>query len=49
MVSRVYTIGLYNWSRTKNKSKILFNIQVYRNRALSTERICVRKSETKTN
>jgi len=26
IVSRVYTIGLYNWSRTRNKFKVLFNI-----------------------
>jgi len=49
MVSRVYTIGLYNWSRTRNKSKVFFNIQAYRNKALSTERIYIRKSEIKTN
>jgi len=42
-------MGLYNWSRTKNKSKVLFNIQAYKNRALSTERICIRKPKIKTN
>jgi len=49
IVSRVYTIGLYNWSKTRNKFKVFFNIQAYKNRALSTERICVRKFETKIN
>jgi len=42
-------MGLYNWSRTRNKSKVFFNIQVYRDRALSTKRIYVRKSEIKIN
>jgi len=42
-------MGLYNWSRTRNKSKVFFNIQVYKNKALSTERIYVRESKTKTN
>jgi len=49
MVSRAYTIGLYDWSRTKNKSKVLFNIQAYKDRALSTERIYIRKSKIKMN
>jgi len=49
IISRVYTIGLYNWSGTRNKSKVLSNIQIYKNRALSTKRICVRESETRTN
>ena len=49
MVSKVYTIGLYNWFRTKNKSKVLFNIQAYKNKALSTKRIYIRKSKIKIN
>jgi len=49
MVSRVYTMGLYNWSRTRNKFKVLFNIQIYKNRALSTKRIYVRESKIKIN
>jgi len=49
MVSRVYTIGLYNWSRTRNKFKVFFNIQIYKNRVLSTERICIRESEIRMN
>jgi len=49
MVSRVYTMGLYNWFRIRNKSKVFFNIQTYKNRILSTKRICIRKSEIKTN
>jgi len=49
MVSRIYTIGLYNWSRTRNESKVFFNIQTYKDKALSTKRVCIRKSKIKIN
>jgi len=49
MVSRVYIIELYNWSRTRNKSKVLFNIQIYKNRVLSTKGICIKESKIKLN
>jgi len=42
-------MGSYDWSRTRNKSKVLFNIQIYRNKAPSTKRIRIRKSETRIN
>jgi len=42
-------MGLYNWSRTRNESKVLFNIQTYKNKALSTKGIYVKKSKIKTN
>jgi len=49
MVSRVYTIGLYDWSRTRDEPEVLFNIQIYKNKVLSTERIYIRKSEIRIN
>jgi len=49
MVSRVYTMGSHDWSRTRNKSKVLFNIQAYKDKIPSTERICIRKSEIRMN
>jgi len=49
MASGIYIMGLYNWSRTGNKSKVLFNIQAYKNKALSTKRIYIRKSEIRMN
>jgi len=42
-------MGLYNWSRTRNKSKVLFNIQIYKNKALSTKRIYIRESKIRIN
>jgi len=49
MTSRVYTIGLYNWPKTKNKFKVFFNVQAYKNKALSIKGIYIKKSKIKTN
>jgi len=40
---------LYNWFRAKNKPKVFFNIQAYKNKILNIKRIYIRKSEIKIN
>jgi len=49
IASKVYTMGLHNWSRIRNKFKVLFNIQTYRNRVLSIKGICIREFKIKIN
>ena len=42
-------MGLYNWFKTRNKSKVLPYIQVNRNRIINTQRVYKRKSVIKKN
>jgi len=49
MASRVYIIGSRDWFKTNNKFKVFFNIQIYRNKALSIKRFYIKESEIKIN